>query len=370
MFPAWASTNPPPIPTREGRTACVEAKLFLRVPYPKKGGLSAAAVKYTGGSSNRPNLEEYNPRAKHHRTVSVRIPVEILLPAYRIEALSALLPKDKRADSGWEHVWGASPLGENETWEDVALWFTGNRKQARALRDANKAAGRRPKEGTHVLVPETLLLPAYKGPSEQEVPAGPGLPPAPGEEKKPQAPARGPQGEEPAAGPPPSVPAPSSPPFVGPPLPPQEPPEAPPQVIPPGAHPSEPSPPAPNPLTYGKDAQGSYAVYRLQAHEALYSAVVVRFTGNMDADDVNALALEYAKRSGIADVHTIPVGYPVKIPLDDLLPQYLPTVDPRHEAWEKKQVEVGQFTNTYKSSALEGVVVILDSGHGGLDRGP
>ncbi len=65
---------------------------------------------------------------------------------------------------------------------------------------------------------------------------------------------------------------------------------------------------------------GEYAVYRLQRGEALYSAVVVRFTGQLLAVQVNETAMEIAARSGIDDVTDISVGYPVKIPLDLLLP--------------------------------------------------
>jgi N-acetylmuramoyl-L-alanine amidase len=122
-------------------------------------------------------------------------------------------------------------------------------------------------------------------------------------------------------------------------------------------------------LTYAQDSQGEYAVYRLQAGEALYSAVVVRFTGTLGAEDVNSLAMEIARRSGISDVTGIPVGYGVKIPLEDLLPQYLPRTSPQYQAWARNQKELGQVTNTYKNAALDGVVVILDPGHGGLDRG-
>ncbi len=82
-------------------------------------------------------------------------------------------------------------------------------------------------------------------------------------------------------------------------------------------------------LVFGADAKGRYAVYRLRKGEALYSAVVVRFTGRLDAADVNELALKLAERSGIADVHAIPVGYPVKIPLDVLSDEFLPKDDAR-----------------------------------------
>ena len=47
---------------------------------------------------------------------------------------------------------------------------------------------------------------------------------------------------------------------------------------------------APPALEFASDAQGRYALYRLQKGEALYSAVVVRFTGRVHAEDVNAKA--------------------------------------------------------------------------------
>ncbi|MEW6758319.1 MAG: N-acetylmuramoyl-L-alanine amidase, partial [Acidobacteriota bacterium] len=141
-------------------------------------------------------------------------------------------------------------------------------------------------------------------------------------------------------------------------------------AIPPAPEAASPVPEdRPPALEYGSDGEGPYALYRLQAGEALYSAVVVRFTGNVNAEDVNALAREVARRSGIADVTSIPVGFSVKIPLDDLLPQFLPPEDPRFRAWAENQAELRGVTNTYKSAALDGVVVVLDPGHGGLDRG-
>ena len=73
------------------------------------------------------------------------------------------------------------------------------------------------------------------------------------------------------------------------------------------APPAEAAPPA---LEFATDAQGRHAVYRLRKGEALYSAVVVRFTGRVHAEDVNAKAAEIAARSGVPDVHAIPVGLP------------------------------------------------------------
>jgi len=361
---AWAQGRGAYVPTKEGRRACIEGALFLRVPVPRKGGVTAVAKRFTGGADNAEDILRASRVSPKKRPVEVRIPLDLLTPAFRDEVLGALFPKDERVPQGWRHEWGCSPLGSKETWQDMALWFCGSSKRDAELRKANLKAGTRPKVGTSVLIPEGVLADALaeiEPPApEPEAPAGPAAPPpqtvialrevAPG-----------------AVG-------------IGPPLPPPPPP---PQairpspaesIVPPAGEEGMPPPSArpvavAPPLAYGQDAQGEYAVYRLQAGEALYSAVVVRFTGTLGADDVNSLAMEIARRSGISDVTGIPVGYAVKIPLEDLLPQYLPRSSPQYQAWVKNQTELGQVTNTYKNAALDGVVVILDPGHGGLDRG-
>lgn len=128
-------------------------------------------------------------------------------------------------------------------------------------------------------------------------------------------------------------------------------------------------PPPPSDLGYGEDARGEFAVYRLKSGEALYSSVVVRFTGNVYADDVNALAREVAERSGIRDVTDIPVGFAVKVPLDLLLPEFLPEEDPRRIEYEQSLLAGAQFEVRPKLSHLAGVTVVLDAGHGGKDVG-
>lgn len=112
-----------------------------------------------------------------------------------------------------------------------------------------------------------------------------------------------------------------------------------------------------------------YAVYKLKKGEALYTSVVVRFTGNVNAQDVNEIALEYAKQSGIQDVTKIPVGYPIRVPYEDLLPRYLPEGHPRRLEWEKKIQETADLALKVQALALSGIHVVLDAGHGGKDTG-
>ena len=126
---------------------------------------------------------------------------------------------------------------------------------------------------------------------------------------------------------------------------------------------------APPDLEYGSDDRGPYAVYRLRKGEALYSAVVVRFTGRVHAEDVNAKAREIAERSGVTDVHSMPVGFPVKIPVADLSPEFRPPGDPERVEEENARAETAQFANTVRSADLSGVTLVLDAGHGGRDTG-
>jgi len=79
--------------------------------------------------------------------------------------------------------------------------------------------------------------------------------------------------------------------------------------------------------------------------------------------------MEIAKRSKIGDVTSIPINYEIKIPLDYLLPQFYPEDSPIYKQWLSHQEELSTIINTYKNSSLDGVVVILDPGHGGVDRG-
>ena len=123
------------------------------------------------------------------------------------------------------------------------------------------------------------------------------------------------------------------------------------------------------PLEYGRDEKGRYAVYRLKRGEALYTSVVIRFTGRLHAEDVRAKAAEIAARSGIEDVRAIPADYAVKIPIEDLAPEFRPPDDPARIEEEKARLEAEQFVNRVRAADLSGVTFVLDAGHGGRDIG-
>jgi len=123
------------------------------------------------------------------------------------------------------------------------------------------------------------------------------------------------------------------------------------------------------PLEYGRDDQGEYALYRLRQGEALYSSVVIRFTGLMLADEVNEMAALIAERSGIEDVTDIPTGYGIKIPVDYLADEMLPPGHPERLAYELNRFLSTGFERGGRGLGLDGITVILDPGHGGRDHG-
>ncbi len=123
------------------------------------------------------------------------------------------------------------------------------------------------------------------------------------------------------------------------------------------------------PLEYGRDDQGEYAIYRLKQGEALYSSVVIRFTGLMEADEVNEMAALIAERSGIVDVTDIPTGFGVRIPVEYLSDDMLPPGHPERLAYELNRFLSSGFEKAGPGLGLDGITVILDPGHGGRDPG-
>jgi N-acetylmuramoyl-L-alanine amidase len=126
-------------------------------------------------------------------------------------------------------------------------------------------------------------------------------------------------------------------------------------------------------LTYQSDAGGRFAGYRLKPGEALYSAVVLRYTGRTAPEDVESLARTIAARSGIRDLTDIPAGWLIKIPLDVLDPEFLPESDARkkdvEEAKAAMERELAARPPKEAKRGLQNVVVIIDPGHGGMDPG-
>ena len=122
-------------------------------------------------------------------------------------------------------------------------------------------------------------------------------------------------------------------------------------------------------LSYDKDDQGPYAAYHMRKAEALYSAVVLRYTDRVDPKEVNDLALAIAKRSGISDIRGIQPGTLVKIPLDSLADPFQPEGTKALAEEQEVRAEVRRTARVDAGPRLKGVRIVLDAGHGGVDKG-
>jgi N-acetylmuramoyl-L-alanine amidase len=283
----------------EGLVALLSAEpaLFLETEARRGDSLTVLAHRLCGDAQKVQLLAEANGGKPDVKTgAHYRAPYECLTPEYQLKVAKALFPDDRPQADGWHHlVRGVGPLQRESLWH-IAVWFTGNGENFRALREYNEVTDDDLAKGAALTIPSELLLPAFK----TAVPAG---------EKT-------------------------------------------------TFH-----------LEYGKDAEGEYATYRLRPGEALYSSVVVRFTGRIHAKDVNALAQEIARRSGIEDVTEIPVGYRVKVPFSLLEPEFLPEGHPLRTEYEASLRAAARFSNHVRALGLENITVILDAGHGGKDGG-
>lgn len=249
--------------------------------------------------------------------------------------MKKIFPKDSFRKGAYHHK--VSYRGAETLWR-LAEWFTGSGTNYRAIMKANRMRSSTLKLWTWVSIPKKLLVSAF-------------VPPAPVSQKPPSVKAT--QKQEPK-----NVSVQN---------------EKPAPLLPANVKLLELTLAAKQyHLKYGEDKKGGYAVYRLAKGEALYSSVVVRFTGRLNADAVHELVRIIVKRNRIRDVTDMKVGYPVKIPMEYLLPEFLPRTS---KAFKEYQEELQQSekaareTRIGEATRLDGVYLILDSGHGGRDSG-
>ena len=322
----------------EGQVAAlVDGKhLHLEAPPLRGEGLLAFTRRLTGTDEAARAVSQANRRPRRLLSgVRYRVPYEYLTPDLQLKVIGAMFPEPQRRSDAWS-VKIPGSFRDLSLWT-LSEWLTGTGTHFQEIgrfnrmnRDYGLVTGQ------VVLIPKHLLLPIFQA----TLPTQPAEPQIAEGQSTEGGQASG--GQQPADEPPPPT---SSPPGV-----------------PLGA--------SPDPrLTFDSDASGNYAVYRLERGDALYSAVVVRFIGAVRAKEVNQLAKELAELNGIRDVTDMPVGQPVRIPFDMLLPEFLPTTDPRRQEWEKNRAASAQYSNTVQASRLEGITVILDAGHGGEDPG-
>ena len=121
-------------------------------------------------------------------------------------------------------------------------------------------------------------------------------------------------------------------------------------------------------LTFHRNEIGEYAEYILRQGQTIYS-LVLKYTPRVTAEEVLAASNQILKQSGLKDFRSIPTNTVLKIPSDIISPQYLPPNDPRRIQFETTDRESQLFKPQKKAKALDGITIILDSGHGGVDPG-
>ncbi len=271
-------------------------------------GLLAFAERLCGSARHSSAISRANGGLRRlKRGVRYRVPFDLLPAGSRQAAVRALLPKDQAAADGWRHRVSSSRRSRDaESLWSIAEWFTGSGENHRALRRANSLTSNVIRPGQTILVPRNILAEPFAGMLPAPLPRT----------------ADTTSGDE-------------ATPFV----------------------------------RYGSDGKGEYAAYRLKAGEALYSSVVMRFTGRLYAADVNELVRVIEQRNEIGDVRDLPVGYEVRIPRDLLAARYLPPNDRLRVEWESERAAGEQIENDVLALDLDGVTVVLDAGHGGRDIG-
>ncbi|MBI2425470.1 MAG: N-acetylmuramoyl-L-alanine amidase [Candidatus Hydrogenedentes bacterium] len=353
-------------PINEGMIAGIQGgrSVFLECRPPRG---KAAEAFFTPILQDAKTWKDYQDR------MAVAVPLHKLNAPTQLKVLKALFPNDFQDNQGWWHVITYTGQQGSETWWTIAEWFTGwGTRQTELQRlKQNTGAGDPLKAGAKVLIPRALLLEAYRAPlTVEKPPPAPKPAAAPKQEKASERSIKGGQagkgreqgGKDKAAAAPANgagVTQDGSSDFddlevTQPDL-----------LLEPMVFEG-----SDGELTYGTDAQGPYASYRLKKKEAIYTNVVLRFTGALGHDDVLRAANEILARNGLKDAHNIDAGFPIKIPLAMLTDQYQP---PGSEA-RMRSASVKQEINAVRESRkeardLQGVVIVLDPGHGGRDQG-
>jgi N-acetylmuramoyl-L-alanine amidase len=283
------------------------------------------AKRVTGDAARWEELAQFNQADDNLKAgETVRVPFALLRPHFQRDIIQILFPRDQAGPDGWTHIVTGGRGIEGESLWKIAEWFTGDGANYAAIRKANPDQGLSTRKGDVILVPKRLLTAAFGGGTEGK------------NASSTSAEVRDPTQRSSADEDVPDVAATSG------------------QGV---------------SLTYERNVAEPFAVYRLQKGEALYSSVAIRFTGRVYAQDVGDVLERIVKFNGIEDVARMPVGYPVKIPMDLLLPDYLPGDDPARLAAEAAKRESAKYAKRTPAKNLAGVHVIIDAGHGGQDPG-
>ncbi|GMU92350.1 MAG: hypothetical protein AMXMBFR4_14080 [Candidatus Hydrogenedentota bacterium] len=234
-----------------------------------------------------------------------------LNPMTQRAVMLTLFRHDYVDDKGWHHTAVGSGRDRESLWA-LAEWLTGKGTNQEPIANANKLQGGTLEEGQRILIPRDLLSEIMRKPSPKPADA------VPVESAVEEA------VDLSAAG---------------------------------------------RMLTFKTRGRKEYAIYKLRPGEALYTSVVVRFTDFGENKDILAACEVIQRESGIADVHDMRAGTEVYIPVEMLSDRFKPASSPDRQEYEAIAQEAARLRGQVSTRNLEGVVVILDPGHGGKDQG-
>jgi len=263
---------------------------------------------------------------------SAAVPYNRLTPAAQRRALEVLFPKDYVDAEGWWHtVTYSGPRGA-ETLFNVAEWLTGkgtNFKEILSVAE-NRSIDEKLQIDEVILVPKVLLLEVMKTPTpKRPATARARAKDAKKDAKKDiaiRADALTLEGLSPPDG--------------------------------------------MEDLIYGEDAEGKYAEYRLKPGETVYSDVVVRFTDFHEHADVQDACDVVLRRSGVKDASQLKEGQRIRLPLEMISSAYQPSGTVERKDFEDMRAQAKVLKGGKETlTDLKGVVIVLDPGHGGRDKG-
>lgn len=329
--------------------------IFLIVEPHKGDAWTRLARRITGDAANWKNLAAANKLGEQLTTdARVRIPLHLVRPELQRDAVRALFKDDAKSNSGWQHVVTYGRGSEGEPLWKIAEWFTGKGENYSAIRAANRDLPLATSRGTVVVIPDRLLIPAFRSAPASRTRAS--------AEKKNDVvaamPHRSFEGVVEETNEPPASSVAKSP-----------------EIVAAAAETTSSTtlnvaaPPSSDELTFVKENGQEYAVYRLKKGEALYSSVVSRFTGRVYAKDVNEVIEKIVEINKIADVARIYVDEPIRIPIEYVTTEYLPSSNERRIAYERSRRASAQAGRRVEAKNLRGVHIIIDPGHGGRDVG-
>ena len=292
------------------------------------------AKRVTGDAERWHDIASFNKAGDNLTSEQVvHVPFTLLRPELQRQIATTLFSSDASTAAGWKHVVVGNDIEGEPLWR-LAEWFTGDGANYAAIRKANPNQGLSTRKGDVIVIPNELLTAAFR---ERKARGGVEEENAPSATSEIRQPPHDPSQRQSAHE---DVEAAS--------------------VVETAGLPS---------LTYERSASVPYAVYRLQKGEALYSSVAIRFTGRVYSKDVGDVLDRIVRFNGIDDVAKMPVGYAVRIPMELLLPEYLPADDPTRIAAEKAKQASTKLAKRTRAKNLDGITVILDAGHGGRDVG-